>query len=34
VQQGSTWAEAPKSTAREGGKQREVRRIFKMLREM
>jgi len=34
VQQGSTWTETPKGTAREGGKQREVRRTFKILREV
>jgi len=34
VQQNGTWTEAPKGTAREGGEQREVRRMFKMLREV
>ena len=34
AQQGGTWTEGPKGVAREGGKQREVRRIFKMLREV
>ena len=34
VQQGSIQAKALKSTAREGGEQREVRRIFKILREV
>ena len=34
VQQGSTWTETPKGTAREGGEQREVRRTFKILREV
>jgi len=34
VQQSSAWTEGPKGTAREGGKQREVRRMFKMLREV
>jgi len=34
VQQSSTWTEAPKSAARERGKQREVKRTFKMLREV
>jgi len=33
VQQSSTWTEGPKGTVREGGEQREVRRMFKMLRE-
>ena len=34
AQQSDTWAEAPKSIAREKGKQKEVRRIFKMLKEV
>ena len=34
VQQSSTWTKAPKSAARERGKQREVKRTFKMLREV
>ena len=34
AQQGSTWTETPKGTVREGGEQREVRRMFKMLREV
>ena len=34
MQQSSAWTEGPKGTAREGGKQREVRRMFKMLREV
>ena len=34
VQQGNTWIEAPKDTVKEGSKQREVRRTFKMLREV
>jgi len=34
TQPGSTWSEPLKSTAREEGKQREVRRIFKILREV
>ena len=34
VQQSSTWTEAPKSAVRERGKQREVKRTFKMLREV
>jgi len=28
------WTKVPRSTAKEEGKQREVRRIFKMLREV
>ena len=34
MQQSNTWTEGPKGTAREGGEQREVRRMFKMLREV
>jgi len=34
VQQSSTWIRAPKGAARKGGGEREVRRIFKMLREI
>ena len=34
VQQGNTQTEAPKGIAKERGKQREVRRIFKILREV
>jgi len=34
AQQGSTWTETPKGTARERGEQREVRRMFKILREV
>ena len=34
VQQGSAWTETPKGAVREGGEQREVRRMFKMLREV
>jgi len=34
VQQSSTWIRAPKGAARKGGGEREVRRIFKMLRDM
>jgi len=34
VQQGSAWIEALKGTVRKGDEQREVRRIFKMLREI
>jgi len=34
VQQSDTWTEAPKGAAKEGGEQREVRRMFKMLREV
>jgi len=34
MQPGSIWSEPPKSTAKEKGKQREVRRTFKILREV
>jgi len=34
MQPGDTRSKPPKSIAKEEGKQREVRRIFKMLREM
>jgi len=34
VQQGSVWIEGPKGTAREKSEQREIKRIFKMLREI
>ena len=34
VQQSSTWAETPKSAARTENRQRNIRRIFKMLREV
>jgi len=34
VQQGSAWAVDPESTAKERSKQREIRRTFKMLREI
>jgi len=34
VQQSSTRSEEPEGTAREGGSQKEVRRTFKMLREV
>ena len=34
AQQGSAWIEGPKGTAREGSKQKEIRRTFKMLREI
>ena len=34
AQQGSAWAVDLKSAAKEGGKQREVRQTFKMLREI
>jgi len=34
VQQSSAWAEDPESTAKEEGNQREVRRTFRMLREV
>jgi len=34
VQQSSAWSEEPESAAREGGSQKEVRRTFKMLREV
>jgi len=34
VQQSSAWAGAPESAAKEEGRQREVRRTFKMLREV
>jgi len=34
VQQGSTWSEEPESTTKEGGSQREIRRTFKMLKEV
>jgi len=34
VQQSGTRSEGPKSTARERGSRKEVRRIFKMLREV
>ena len=34
VQQGSAWTETPKGTVREGSEQKEVRRMFKMLREV
>ena len=34
TQPGSTWSEPLKSTAREEGEQREVRRTFKILREV
>jgi len=34
VQQSSTQTGAPKGTAKEGGSQREMRRMFKMLRDV
>jgi len=34
AQQSGTWAGAPESTAKEEGRQREVKRTFKMLREV
>jgi len=34
AQQNSIWTEALKGIARERGKQREMRRMFKMLREV
>jgi len=34
VQQGNAQTEAPKGTAKEGGEQKEVRRTFKILREV
>jgi len=34
VQQGSAWTETPKGTVREGSEQKEVRRTFKILREV
>jgi len=34
VQQSGTWSGEPESTAKEGSSQREVRRIFKILREV
>ena len=34
AQQSSTWSREPESTAREGGSRKEVRRTFKMLREV
>jgi len=34
AQQGGTWAGAPEGVAKEGGKQREVRQTFKILREV
>ena len=34
VQQSSAWAGVPESTAKEKGRQREVRQTFKMLREV
>ena len=34
MQQGGAWTEALKGTVRKGDEQREVRRIFKMLREI
>jgi len=34
AQQNSIWTEALKGIAKEGGEQREVRRMFKMLREV
>jgi len=34
MQPGSIWSEPPKSTAKEKGKQREMRRTFKILREV
>jgi len=34
VQQSSTWIRAPKGTARKGGGEKEVRRMFKILREV
>jgi len=34
VQQSSTWEGPPESTAKEEGKQREMRRTFKILREV
>jgi len=34
VQQGNAQTEAPKGTAKEGDEQREVRRTFKMLKEV
>jgi len=34
VQQSGAWSGEPESTAKEGGNQREVRRTFKMLREV
>ena len=34
VQQSGAWAEVPESAVKEEGRQREVRRTFKMLREV
>jgi len=34
VQQGSTWSREPKTAVKEGDSQRDIRRIFKMLREV
>jgi len=34
TQQSSVWIRAPKGATREGGDKREVRRTFKMLREV
>ena len=34
LQQGSVWTEIPKSTAKEETSQRNIRRIFKILREV
>jgi len=34
VQQSGVWAEAPKSTAEKGEGQMDIRRLFKMLREV
>ena len=34
MQQGGMWTEVPKSTVQEEDKQRDVRRMFKMLREV
>ena len=34
MQLGGIWSEPPKSTAKEKSKQREMRRIFKMLRKV
>ena len=34
MQQGGTWTGVPKSTVQEEDKQRDVRRMFKMLREV
>jgi len=34
MQPGGIWSKPPKSTTKEKGKQREIRRTFKMLREV